>query len=188
MKALLESYDHHLKKLASVSPARRMRVTYGVMFPWMLAAMAGFILVGALGLPRNLGVWIVGPIVCVAAAGILYASGRVAKHGWQFDRTPTDPALREARGSDALIQALQRVTLHGLSNLTLSTRLQADLKLSPGDVSRLLNILSAENALGAEELDALKSSDMTIGALLKIMDRPDPHEASVSRPPHPTAL
>jgi hypothetical protein len=93
----------------------------------------------------------------------------VSKYGWQFDRTPTDPILREMQGSDALMQALRRVTLNGLSNLTPSTRLQADLKLSPGDVSQLLDILAADNRLDARSLEDMQSGDVTVGALLQKM-------------------
>ncbi|MDZ4370234.1 MAG: hypothetical protein U1C74_02275 [Phenylobacterium sp.] len=169
MKSLIETYDHHLKMVAAVPPAQRMSVSYKVMFPWALMAMAAFLLVGALGLPRTVEAWIILPTTCVAVAGTLYSSWRLAKHGWQFDRTPTDRVLREMPGADALIQALQRVTLNGLSNLTPSTRLQADLKLTPGDISQLLGILSAENLLDAGRLERMKSGDMTVEVLLQNM-------------------
>lgn len=90
MKSLVDTYDLHLKRLASVPPAQRMTVTYGVMFPWALGAMAAFLLVSLLGLPRSLGAWIIVPSTFVAAVGTIYATWRVAKHGSQFDQTPTD--------------------------------------------------------------------------------------------------
>lgn len=169
MKSLVETYDRHLKKLAAVPPAQRLRVTQGVMLPWALATIAAFLLVGALALPPSLGVWIIVPTAGVTVAGALYAGSRVTHHGWQFDRTPTDPVLRELRGSDVLIRALQRVTLNGLSNLSPSTRLRTDLKLSPADMSQLLSILSAESRLQWQNLDDVKSGDMTVGTLLQKM-------------------
>jgi hypothetical protein len=146
-----------------------MSVTYRAMFPWVMTATVAFLLENVLGLPRSLGAWIIFPTTCVAAVGTLYAGWRVSKYGWQFDRTPTDPILREMQGSDALMQALRRVTLNGLSNLTPSTRLQADLKLSPGDVSQLLDILAADNRLDARSLEDMQSGDVTVGALLQKM-------------------
>lgn len=169
MKSLVETYDRHLKKLAAVPPAQRLRVTQGVMLPWALATIAAFLLVGALALPPSLGVWIIVPTAGVTVAGAIYAGSRVTHHGWQFDRTPTDPVLRELRGSDVLIRALQRVTLNGLSNLSPSTRLRTDLKLSPADMSQLLSILSAESRLQGQNLEAVKSGDMTVGTLLQKM-------------------
>ncbi len=91
MKSVFETYDNHLKKQASVPPAQRMSLTYRVMFPWALLAMAAFLLVSFLGLPRSLGAWIILPATCVAAAGTLFAALRVAKHGAQYDRRTADP-------------------------------------------------------------------------------------------------
>jgi len=169
MNSIIETYDRHLSRLAAVPPAQRMRVTYGVMLPWTLATIATFLLVGALGLPPSLGVWIIVPTAGVTVVGAIYAGSRVAHHGWQFDRTPTDPVLRALRGSDVLIRALQRVTLNGLSNLSPSTRLRTDLKLTPADMSQLLSILSAETRLRGQDLDDMKSGDMTVGTLLQKM-------------------
>lgn len=169
MKSLVETYDRHLKRLAAVPPAQRMRVTNRVMLPWALVTIAAFLLVGALGLPPNLGAWIIVPTAGVTVVGAIYAGSRVTNHGWQFDRTPTDPVLREMQGSDVLIRALQRVTLNGLSTLSPSTRLQTDVKLTPADMSQLLSILSAENRLDGKDLEDMKSGDMTVGTLLQKM-------------------
>ena len=169
MKSLFETYDRYLRKLAAVPPAQRLRVTYGVMLPWTLATIVAFLLVGALGLPPSLGVWIIVPTSGVTVAGAIYAGSRVSHHGWQYDRTPTDPILKEMQGSDVLIRALQRVTLNGLSNLSPSTRLRTDLKLSPADLSQLLSILSAETRLQGQNLEDMQSGDMTLGTLLQKM-------------------
>jgi len=169
MKSLVETYDRHLKRLAAVPPAQRLRVTQGVMLPWAVATIAAFLLVSALALPPSLGVGIIVPTAGVTVAGAIYAGSRVSHHGWQFDRTPTDPVLREMQGSDVLIRALQRVTLNGLSNLTPATRLQTDLKLTPADMAQLLGILSAENRLQGQNPEDMKSGDMTVGTLLQKM-------------------
>ena len=172
MKSLVETYERYLRRLAAVPPAQRLRVTYGVMLPWTLATIAAFLLVGALGLPPSLGVWIIVPTAGGAMVGAIYAGSRVTHHGWQFDRTPTDPVLRELRGSDVLIRALQRVTLNGLSNLSPSTRLRTDLKLTEADMSQLLSILSAETRLQGQHLEDMKPGDMTVGMLLQKMFPP----------------
>jgi hypothetical protein len=169
MKAIVETYDRHLKQLAAVPPAQRLRVTQGVMLPWLLATIAAFLLVSALALRPSLGVWIIVPTAGATVAGAIYAGSRVSHHGWQYDRTPTDPILREMQGSDVLIRALQRVTLNGLSNLSPATRLQTDLKLTPADMSQLLSILSAENRPEGQNFEDMKSGDMTVGALLQKM-------------------
>ncbi|TAL37796.1 MAG: hypothetical protein EPN98_02465 [Phenylobacterium sp.] len=92
-------------------------------------------------------------------------------NGWLFDRTPTDRDLMEMCGSDELVDALRRITLNGLSNLNLTTRLRADLKLTEGDISQLLGILEAEKRLDAPALEAIKSGDTTIESLLQKMSR-----------------
>jgi hypothetical protein len=169
MKSLFETYDRHLKKAAAVPPVERMGVTKRVMLPWILAALAALLLVQALDLPSGLGIWIIAPVGCVAVVGAMFAGSRVGKYGREFDRTPTDPVLREMQGADVLIRALQRVTLNGLSDLNPSTRLQADLRLTPADMSQLRGILSAENLLDAQGLEDMRSGDMTVGSLLRNM-------------------
>lgn len=169
MKSLFETYDRHLKEVAAVPPAQRIGVSKRVMFPWILAALAAFLLVGMLRLPPSLGVWIITPTGVVALAAAVYAGSRLAQYGWQFDRTPTDPVLREMQGADVLIRALQRVTLNGLSNLKLSTRLRADLKLTSADMSQLRSILSAGNWLDSQNSEDMKSGDMTVERLLQKM-------------------
>jgi hypothetical protein len=169
MKSLIEAYDHYLKERASVPPARRLSVTYKVALPWVAAVTAVFLLVRGLGLSRSIETWIVVPTICVCVVGIIYAGRRVAKYGWLLDRTPTDPDLIKMQGSDVLLNALRRVTLNGLSNLTLATRLRSDLRLTPADVSQLLSLLAAEDRLDAQTVEALKFQDMTVEGLLQKM-------------------
>lgn len=171
MKSLVRSYERYLKNEASVPPSQLLNAVYKVTLPWALPGMAGLLLAGILRLPRDLGVWLVVPTACVAMVGVIYAGSRIVTYGWQFARTPRDLALRQTSGSDALVQALRRVTLNGLSDLTPSTRLQADLMLTPSDVSALLGILAAENWLDDESLDGMTSGDLTVEALLRKMAR-----------------
>lgn len=169
MKSLIETYERYLERAGKVPPNQRTRIVYKVVSPWILAAAACAVVVNFLALPRNIAVWLLAPMALLSAAGAIYAARRVALYGWQFDRTPSDRALTAMPGGDALVQALRRVTLNRLSDLTLSTRLQADLRLTPADMSALLDILAAEHWLEVPSLEGLRTGDLTVGALLKTM-------------------
>jgi len=90
------------------------------------------------------------------------------KHVWEYVRAPRAAAWTETAAGKALIQALQRVTLNGLSELSGSSRLRADLKLTSADMSQLFSILVADGWLERQEI-ADAQSDPSIDVLVSRM-------------------
>lgn len=110
------------------------------------------------------------PLMALAAAGACYAGFRIAAYGWQFDRTPPAAPWTETANGILLVQALRRVTLNGLSSVTLRTRLRTDLRLTGEDTSALFNVLG---------LRWEGDKDLTVEALLAAMtSRDSPSEAT----------
>lgn len=171
MKSLIKTYDRHLKRLAAVPGVQRPGVIRWVVLPWLVGVVAISVALEMAGLPPGPSALIIVPVACVALVGAIYAGARVVRYGWRFDRTPTDLALMQAPGAEVLVRALERVTLSGLSQLTLSTRLRADLKLTSADLSQLLSILSAEGHLDGWNLEDVTSADPTVEALLGKMSQ-----------------
>lgn len=170
MASFLATYERYLRtKAEAVAPAQLLSVVHDVSFPWVLAVMIAFLMVNLLDLPQDVSGWIIVPTTCLAATGIIYAGGRVAMYGWEFARTPATAAWTEEPAGKALIQALRRVTLNGLSSVTLVTRLQTDLRLTSADMSELLGILIAERWLHERRIEDVRLDDLTVEALLGLM-------------------
>lgn len=125
MKTLVESYDRYLKaKAQAVSPAERPRVVSAAIVPWGLPPLLASLMVSCLQMPRHVQGWLILPATFVSLVGMSYAGWRITKHGWEYDRTPLAAARTETETGKALIHALRRVTLNGLSQVTGRSRLR----------------------------------------------------------------
>lgn len=148
--------------MAEEAPAsRRMSAVYAALFPWLVPIIVANLVVQALGPSRQVGMIILLPLTAIATAGACYAGLRVTSYGWRFDRTPPAAPWTETENGSRLVQALRRVTLNGLSSVTLETRLRSDLRLSGDDMSALFDVLG----LRPEE-----GSDLTVEVLLDAMN------------------
>jgi len=150
--------------MAEEAPAsRRMNAVYAAFFPWLVPILVANLVVQALGPSRQLGIIILLPVTVISTVGACYAGFRITSYGWRFDRTPPAAPWTETENGSRLVQALRRVTLNGLSSVTLKTRLRSDLRLSGDDISALLAVLGlkleGDNDLAVEVLlDAMNSS------------------------------
>lgn len=178
MRSLLAAYNRDLKaKAQAASPAKRLNVVYAAMSPWCLLALIASLVVTLLHLPRGAQEWVILPALCIAAVGASYAGSRIAKYGWEHDRTPPAAAWIETEAGKALIQALRRVTLNGLSEVTGATRLRAHLKLTYADVAQLYSILQGDRWLD-REAPVNPQSDPSVDELVSRMS----HAGSAQRP------
>ena len=169
MRTLVGAYDRYLKaKAQAVCPAERQRVVHAATFPWCLPPLFASLMVILFQLPRDVQGWLILPAAFVAVLGASYAGWRITKHGWEYDRTPPTAAWTETEAGEALIHALRRVTLNGLSKVTGSTRLRADLGLTSADMSELFSILVADGWLD-QQAPRITQLDLSVDALISRM-------------------
>jgi len=160
MRYLLPSYDAYLRRQARQGVQKRMRALQGLLAPWGIGSLVVAIGSRALGQPLLLVLW--APFL----GGCWWVLHRFHKYAGEFDRTPAPAPWLQTEHGQALVRALDRVTLSALSGVTLQTKLRADLKLTERDRFELAKILAAPGHMDALAGRLGQDTDVTVGELL----------------------